>query len=77
MIHLVHRHLSSILDHRQTSAMESCYYITVVIDSETSIHRLKNKGDIDIWPLSGTNPSMGSEQTKVLVSARAMGDTCC
>ena len=33
----------------------------------------KNKGDIDQWSLSGANPSCGSEQTKVVVTARAMG----
>ena len=33
----------------------------------------KNKGDIDLWSLSGVNPSSGSEQTKVVVTARPMG----
>ena len=30
---------------------------------------LKNKGDIDQWSLSGANPTLGSEQTKVVVTA--------
>ena len=38
---------------------------------------LKNKGDIDLWSLSGANPIYGSEQTNIVVTARAMGDTCC
>ena len=31
----------------------------------------------DPWSLPGANPSSGSEQTEVVVTARAMGDTCC
>ena len=27
--------------------------------------------------MSGVNPSSGSEQTKVVVTASALGDTCC
>ena len=34
---------------------------------------LKNKGDINIWSVSGANPSTGSEQTKVVVTTRAIG----
>ena len=36
-----------------------------------------NKGDIDLWSLSRVNPSSGSEQTKVVVTADTMGDTWC
>ena len=38
--------------------------------------RLKNKGDIDLWSLSGGNPSSGSEQTEVVVTARASNLHC-
>ena len=34
---------------------------------------IKELRDIDLHSLSGANPSSGSEQTKVVVTARAMG----
>ena len=37
----------------------------------------KEQRDIDLWSLSGLNRLSGSEQTKVVVTARAMGDICC
>ena len=33
----------------------------------------KEQRDIDLWSLSGPNPSSGFEQTKVVVTVRAMG----
>ena len=33
----------------------------------------EHRGCIDLWSLSGANPSSGSGQTKVVVTARAMG----
>ena len=33
----------------------------------------KEQRDIDLWSLSGANPSSGCEETKVVVTARAMG----
>ena len=37
---------------------------------------LKKKVDIDLRSLSGANPSSGSEQTKLVFIASALGDTC-
>ena len=34
---------------------------------------LKDKGDIDLWSLTGANSSTGSEQTNFVVTARATG----
>jgi len=36
-----------------------------------------NIGDIDLWSPSGANPFSGSEQRKVVITAKAMGDTWC
>ena len=33
----------------------------------------REQRDIDLWSLSSANPSSGSEQTKVVVTPRAMG----
>ena len=54
-------------------------------DSKTSIHSCNDQdilfvmlsqevhNNVDLWSLSGANPSSGSEQTTVVVTARAMG----
>ena len=34
---------------------------------------LKNKGDIDLGSLSGTNPPYGSEETNIVVTVRTLG----